>query len=208
VPDGAVTGTVELRRFPSPDPWTKLPLAREGDELVAAIPHQPPSGKVLYRVTLEDGGNAAALTPRPVVIRFKGAVPAVIMIPHIAMMFLAMLLSTRAGLQALLRRPGVFRLAAWTAAALAAGGLLLGPLVQNMAFGAYWTGWPIGQDLTDNKTVVAFLFWAVALWRLRRRPEAYGWAVASSVVLLLVYLIPHSLLGSELDFTRLPASDL
>jgi hypothetical protein len=77
--------------------------------------------------------------------------------------------------------------------------------VQKFAFGAYWTGWPVGHDLTDNKTAVAFLFWIIAFIRLRRNRQAYGWAIAASVVLLLVYLIPHSVMGSEIDHTKLEA---
>ena len=38
---------------------------------------------------------------------------------------------------------------------LAVGGFILGPLVQNYAFGELWTGVPFGWDLTDNKTLIA-----------------------------------------------------
>ena len=156
----------------------------------------------MYRVVLQDGGNSVPLTPEPVILRFKGDVPAVIMIPHIILMFLAMLFSTRTGLGALTRSSSLARLTLWTVITLGVGGLFLGPVVQKFAFGAYWTGWPLGQDLTDNKTIVAFLFWAVALWRIRKHPQATGWAVIAAVVLFAVYMIPHSVLGSELDYTK------
>jgi hypothetical protein len=33
------------------------------------------------------------------------------------------------------------------------------------------------------------------------------WTVLASVVLLIVFLIPHSMLGSEIDFTKLPKTE-
>jgi hypothetical protein len=76
----------------------------------------------------------------------------------------------------------------------------LGPLVQKYAFGAYWTGWPFGTDLTDNKTAIALIGWAGAFFAMRgsRRPQL--WALLASVLLLAVFLIPHSMLGSELKY--------
>jgi hypothetical protein len=81
---------------------------------------------------------------------------------------------------------------------LIVGGLVLGPVVQKYAFGEYWTGVPNGWDLTDNKVAVGFLVWvaAVAANRRRRRP---AWIVAAALVTLVVFAIPHSMMGSELD---------
>lgn len=205
VPDEKVTGSIELRRYKSRDAWTRTGLTRQGSDLVAQIPHQPPAGKVAYKIFLSSGSEEVALTAEPVILRFKGAVTSYVMYPHIILMFLAMLYSTRAGFEALLKRPKTYRLAFWTVVTLALGGMILGPIVQKFAFGAYWTGWPFGQDLTDNKTVVSFVIWLVALWRLRKNPSAAGWAVIASLVLFLVYMIPHSVLGSELDYTATPA---
>ena len=39
-------------------------------------------------------------------------------------------------------------------ATLGLGGMILGPIVQKYAFGAYWTGIPFGHDLTDAKNLV------------------------------------------------------
>lgn len=199
-PDARIGGIVETMRLKSQDGWNRRDLVRSGDYLAGKIPHQPPAGKVAYRVYLYGGADPGWLTPNPVILRFKGDVPAAIMIPHIFVMFIAMLFSTRAGLEAILNRPNVLSLTVWTTISLAIGGLILGPVVQKLAFGAYWTGWPFGKDLTDNKTVVAFLFWAVALWRQLKQRTSKWWVVAAAVALLIVFLIPHSLLGSELDY--------
>jgi hypothetical protein len=205
VPDLKISGFIETRRHPSDDAWARGQLERQGDELVGRLPHQPPAGKVMYRIQLQDGANSAWMTAEPVVLRYKGVVPGFIMVPHIILMFLAMLFSTRAGFEAAMHRPQVLKMALWTILTLSAGGLILGCVVQKYAFGAFWTGWPFGQDLTDNKTLVAWFAWVFAIWRIRKRPDATGWAIAASVILFLVYMIPHSVLGSEIDYAKMPS---
>jgi hypothetical protein len=206
VPTQVIGGRLEFRRFRSHDSWTRQALQREGDALVARIPHQPPAGKVMYCVLLWGDQEApVALTPTPVIIRFRGGVPAWVLISHILVIFVGMLLSTRTGLEALRRGSWTRRLTIWTISCLIVGGLVLGPIVQKYAFDAFWTGWPFGHDLTDNKIAVAVLFWAVALWRGRKSPSGRGWVIAASLVTLVVWLIPHSLLGSQLDYTQTAA---
>jgi len=215
VPDNNISGSFIYKRTPSHDDWQNMPLKREGDFLVAYIPHQPPAGKIMYQISLFDGQNMHKLTEDPITIRFRGDVPAWVMIPHILFMFAAMLLSTRAGLAALFQEK-TFRLTLFTVIMLGLGGLVFGPIVQKFAFGAYWTGWPLGTDLTDNKTAFAFLFWLFALWKTWKNSNHRTWVVVASVILLLIYLIPHSMMGSEIDYTQeqtsqsisLPKTDL
>ncbi len=196
------SGRVEWRRVNSRDDWNTIPLNRSGDTLWTVVPRQPAAGKVTYHVFLTSAtGRDIKLTDEPVVMRFKGAVPMVVLAPHVLFMFVAMLLATRTGLQALARPEDVKRLAVLTAVLLFAGGLILGPIVQKYAFGAYWTGWPFGHDLTDNKTALAMLMWLIAIWRNSKTKNGRWWYVSATLVHLLVYLIPHSVLGSELDYT-------
>jgi hypothetical protein len=186
-------------------------MAFQDGQLSAELPHQPPAGKIMYRVILTSPeGQPTELTSEPVIIRFKGDVPAAVLIPHIILMFAAMLLSTRTGLEALARGPGTRGMTLWTVILLFGGGLILGPVVQKYAFGAIWTGWPFGHDLTDNKTVVAFAAWLIALIRVWKRSDRRLSVIVASVVLLAIYLIPHSVLGSEIDYTQMPeaGSDL
>ena len=87
----------------------------------------------------------------------------------------------------------------WALSLLLAGGMVLGPVVQYYAFGEFWTGVPFGWDLTDNKTLLAVIFWilAVAMNYRKQRPL---YTIIAAVMLLLVYSIPHSMFGSELDY--------
>lgn len=200
IPEG-VTGMVKYKRFNVAEEYTLSPLEKEENNLVALLPEQPPAGKLEYFIELNADGERYTINEQAVVIRFKGVVPSWILIPHIILMFFAMLFSTRTGIEAIFRGRHALKYALVTVITLFFGGLVLGPIVQEYAFGDYWTGWPFGHDLTDNKTLVAFVFWVIAYVRLRKNPGNRLWPILACTVLLLVYLIPHSMFGSQLDYT-------
>jgi hypothetical protein len=202
VPSQEIAGRLAYKRFKTADPWTEIPLLREADRLTGFLPRQPMAGKLAYRVFLSTETKEISLSGEdPVIIRFKGVVPLPIIICHVLIIFAAMLLSTRAGLAALDKRSHPRRLAVLTAVFLFIGGFILGPLVQKYAFGAWWTGFPLGFDLTDNKTLIAMIGWMGALVAGRGGKAARGWVVGASILMLIVFMIPHSLLGSELKYT-------
>jgi hypothetical protein len=158
------------------------------------------ASKVQYYIGITDNkGTKTYLKESPVVIRFKGAVPAKVLIPHVFFMFFTMLLATLTGLLALFKNKN-FRVYTFiTFFFLLIGGMILGPVVQKFAFGEYWTGVPFGWDLTDNKTLFAFVFWVAAIignWKKENR----FLSILASVMLLLIFSIPHSMFGSELDY--------
>lgn len=200
VPNKAVQATLGWKRFKTNDTWTYRAMRRDGENLVGMLPHQPPAGKLMYRVVLQRDMERVSVHGEPVVIRFRGEVPAAVLVIHIFCMFVGMLLSTRAGLEFFQAVPKCHWMAAATVVLLTVGGLILGPVVQKYAFGAYWTGWPFGTDLTDNKTAVAWLAWVIVWWRTRAHPAAGAWALAAAVVTLVVFGIPHSMFGSELKY--------
>jgi hypothetical protein len=206
VQNPGITGEVLYKRHKTSDLWSSIPMEREDNSLIGYLPSQPPAGKLQYKVTLTHQGEETSLTgENPVIIRFKGAVPNWVLIPHVIVMFMAMLFSARAGLEALKPKSNPRKLALWTTGLLFVGGFILGPLVQKFAFGALWTGFPFGYDLTDNKTLIAFIGWIIALIAGRGGKPARGWVLAAAILLLIVFLIPHSLLGSELDYEGMEA---
>ncbi|MFZ1730375.1 MAG: hypothetical protein WBQ23_16515 [Bacteroidota bacterium] len=209
-PSRSVRGEIVFKRYKTDDEWTRQALVLSGDTLFGYLPHQVPAGKLEYFVELENGDNVMRIPEHEsVVTRFKGAVPLGVLIPHIIAMFLAMLLSTRAGIESFRRKGKPRKQALWATGLLIIGGLILGPIVQKYAFGAYWTGFPFGMDLTDNKTLIAFIAWAIALaaiWKpdaIERQPLRRWFVLFASLVMMAVYLIPHSLMGSELDYKKL-----
>jgi hypothetical protein len=199
--DATVSGFVEWKRFKSSDDWTTSAMTFQDGTLSASLPSQPPAGKIEYRVSVRDANGTQNLPA--IVIRFRGDVPLPILLTHVSLMFIGLVLSTRAGLEALSKEPDLKKLISWTIVLFAVGGLLFGPIVQKYAFGAYWTGWPFGKDLTDNKTAVMVLVWVIAAVAAKKPKARARWAVLAAVVTLAVYLVPHSLIGSELDYTKL-----
>jgi len=205
-PDPGIEGTVIWRRFPTADPWERLPMRYEDGLLKAELPRQPMAGKLEYQVQLVRG-DVRALLPvgEAAVARFKGDVPGLVLVFHVTCMVLGMLFSTGAGLYALTGGSASLKpLSRVTFAFLLLGGLILGPVVQKYAFDAFWTGWPLGEDWTDNKLAVGALVWALAMWRTGRaepgRPAGKWWVVAAMVAILVIYSIPHSIHGSTFDY--------
>jgi hypothetical protein len=203
VADTSIHGQFMFKRFKSNDEWAGVPMIRQGNDLVSMIPQQPAAGKIAYKITLTTNGRSYPVNSgREVVLRFKGHVPLGILLLHILIIFGAMLLSTVTGLEAIFKGKNVLRYIWLTVIFFFAGGLILGPVVQKYAFDAYWTGWPFGHDLTDNKTLVGLIFWIIALIVQYRKPGNRIWPVIACVIFLVVFLIPHSLLGSEIDYSK------
>ncbi len=218
-PSAAGTGadegaTLAWRRYPTDDPFTSVPLARDGDVLAAAIPRQPAAGKVEYHVVLRGDGEDVLLPSAEegeVVLRYRDPVPAWLLIPHIAAMFLAILFGIRAALAAGFEAGVARRWTLRTLGVLTLGGLVLGPLVQRHAFGQLWTGWPNGYDLTDNKTLFMWLGWLIAAIAVVRSRGPLGRArravvIGAALLMLVVYGVPHSARGSQLDYQKLPGA--
>ena len=195
-------GKIFYRRYPTDEKWKSNKLQIKDNKVAGMLPGQPPAGKLEYYIALFTDNQLIYIAKNdPLRIRFKGEVPDGILIPHVLIMFLAMLFSTLAGLYALGKVPN-YRLYGYiTIILLVAGGFILGPLMQYHAFGDAWTGIPFGWDLTDNKTLIAFIGWLTAVLANRNsiRPRYY---VFAAILLLIVYSIPHSVMGSEYDYEK------
>lgn len=198
-----VTGNLFWKRYKTDDEWTKVEMIRRNDSLVAEMPAQPSAGKLMYKVVLNDNGNETGLSEQPVVIRYKGDVPLWILIPHVFFMFSSMLLSTRTGLEIFNDAVKAKKLMFVTLSFLLLGGFLFGPIVQKYAFGEFWTGVPFGYDLTDNKTLIALVGWIIAAVMFLKKKNEKFWITFAAVLMLVIFLIPHSVLGSEIDYKKL-----
>lgn len=204
VPDRNITGLLEYKRYKTNENWHQVLMIEEDGYLTASLPHQPPAGKLLYRVTLSFNDEQVVIPDnKAVIIRFKGDVPAFIIIPHVILIFMAMLFSTRTGLEYFKKEPDYKKLAYWTFGFLILGGMVFGPIMQKYAFDAFWTGIPFGIDLTDNKTLIAVIGWIIALVALKKSAKPQRWILFAAILMFIVFLIPHSVLGSELDYNEL-----
>lgn len=191
-----VKAQMHYRRYPTKDDYTTVDFQWKEGELQAALPVQPVAGKLQYYITV-DGKDY--LKEEPLLIRFRNDVPAGILVPHILLMFGAMLFAVYTFLLVITRK--AYRKWLWiTVGTLFAGGFILGPLVQHAAFGPWWAGFPYGTDLTDNKTLLSFLFFAAALATLKWKYNK--WVVSLAVLFMIaIFSIPHSTYGSEYDYS-------
>ena len=192
-----VTAQLHYRRYPTSDAYTTIDFSYTDGELQAALPVQPVAGKLQYYITV-DGKDYPA--DEPIVIRFRNDVPASILVPHILLMFASMLFAVYTFLLVITRKP--YRCWLWiTTATLFVGGFILGPMVQHAAFGPWWAGFPYGTDLTDNKTLLSFLCFLVALATLKWKYNR--WVVSIAVLFMIaIFSIPHSAYGSEYDYSK------
>ena len=178
------------------------------NSVIGLLPRQPAAGKVEYYLTLEEGDTSQRIPSNQnetVVLRYKDPVPNTVLIPHIVCMILTIICGMRAALAALFT-PWCMRLYSWLALGfMTIGGMILGPIVQKYAFGEYWTGFPFGGDWTDNKTLVMWLAWLVACTVIgfsarKKEGPGRGVVVLAALVMTAVYIIPHSMGGSEADY--------
>jgi len=205
-PGEGLNGTVYFKRYPTSDPFTPLPMESVAGDPMALLPAQPAAGKVEYYVVLESAeGTTRIPEDDTLILRYKDPVPIGFLVPHVVCMFIGLLVGVRTALGAAFRPVGLRKLAWTTLGLMTVGGMILGPIVQKYAFGAFWTGWPFGYDLTDNKTLIMWIVWVGVVAVLAKRPSPRDWVARGSillaaVVMMAVYLIPHSLRGSELDY--------
>ena len=187
---------LHYRRYPTTSDYTTINFQWQDGAWQAALPVQPVAGKLQYYITV--GGNNYP-ADEPLLIRFRNDVPASILVPHILLMFGGMLFAIYTFLLVVTRKE--YR--QWlmiTVGTLFVGGFVLGPLVQHAAFGPWWAGFPYGTDLTDNKTLISFLFFLAALATIKWKYNK--WVVVLAVLMMIaVFTIPHSAYGSEYDYS-------
>jgi hypothetical protein len=214
VPEG-VEGYVQYRRYKSNDDWAIMPMSagkfefsrRGNTEVVNGFGAELPfleerAGKYEFYVHIEDGSETpiSVTGDRPIYARYKAEVPGLVLLLHILAIFISMTVAIRTTLEALFDGSYKWMINA-TIITLIVGAFILGPLVQWYAFGVWWSGIPFGYDWTDNKVLLELLFWLLAAYlnrgTLRNRKSVY----LAGFMTLLVYFIPHSIFGSEYDYT-------
>jgi hypothetical protein len=200
---GQVKGEQAWQRI-APSPQEKH-LEEFDQTLVFEIPHHPPMTRYFYRFEAQRGEEPKVLLARengePMMVKFKGIVPSWIWIPHVLAMFGGFFLLILSAFHALtLARDrydgGAAKRWAWGAwIALFLGGVPIGIAMNHYAFGVLWEAFPFGGDVTDNKTQVALLLWGIAALALtfRKGKRSGVMAVIAAVLVLGIFLIPHSL---------------
>lgn len=203
--------TLNFKRYQTQDSITAIDFQLEEDSrFLAQLPVQPAAGKMEYYVSGSINGKIFRIPEKEedqIILRYKDPVSDFILIPHVTMMIIVILFGIRAGLGAVFNDSTFRKWAIVAFGAMTLGGMILGPLVQKSAFGEYWTGFPYGGDFTDNKMLIMWLAWALALavigFKPKKKENVSRIAVTlAAVVMTIVYLIPHSMGGSTLDYEQ------
>ncbi|MBU8923481.1 MAG: hypothetical protein KOO63_16825 [Bacteroidales bacterium] len=145
-------------------------------------------------------------------LKYKGEVSTLVLILHVIFMFGAFFFMVESGLCAI----PVFKgaegkemtavMMRWLILFTFVGGWPLGFILNYQRFGPIWEGFPFGYDITDNKTQLMLVIWAITVLlslgsffgkgeekdKLGRK----GFAIAvlvSTILSFLIFLIPHSL---------------
>lgn len=190
--DPEIKGIINWRKYKTFDEFNIVEM-KSGKVLSGEIPAQEPLAKLEYYIQLVKGETSKTIpSDATIVIRFKGDVPMVVLIPHIIAMFLAMMFSFRTGLEGFNKEPKYDKLALWTLIILFIGGFPLGFAMNYFAFGEVWGGFPFGHDITDNKTLIAFVGWIVAFWMVKKKQMPKLFVILAALLMMLVYMIPHS----------------
>jgi hypothetical protein len=146
-------------------------------------------------------------------VTYEGRPPKPLLIFHVGFILGAMLLMLHGfhfSLAHILNGRGLTAaywtlLAAWVLFTVSV--LPLGIVVAKSAFGVGWGGFPLGSDITDNKSLAVVIYWAIVLWRgwkpqrgdfSPRTGKMYGITFAGLSLLgilmtVLIYSIPHSI---------------
>jgi hypothetical protein len=214
LPEGT-TGTVRYRRYKSHDDWSSVTMmrgefsyTRRGQsEVLSGIGVKLPglnerAGKYEYFVLIGDRtGTTASITgDSAIMARYKADVPMWALAIHILVIFASMMLAIRT-MFAAATNAAYMKLLWSTVISLLLGGFVLGPVVQWYAFGVWWSGIPFGYDWTDNKVLVELAFWLWALYMNRGGRKHRASVYVAGIATLIVYFIPHSIFGSEYNYT-------
>jgi hypothetical protein len=201
--------TLHYKRYQTDDSLTALDFQlNENEAFVAQLPVQPSAGKMEYFITGSIDGKKFTIPEqgeKDIVLRYKDPVSDFILVPHVTLMILVIIFGMRAALSAVFKENTMRRWVIIAFGAMTVGGMILGPLVQKSAFGEYWTGFPYGGDFTDNKMLIMWVAWALALaiigFKAKKKEIVSRFAVfTAAAVMTVVYLIPHSMGGSTLDY--------
>jgi len=160
---------------------TLMESAENPDEFMAYIPGQAPGTKISYFICATDVDNRSTLAPRYApyaaytfqVRETRGDASSLLLITHVIFIMGAIVFVILAAFYSLkyllkgvdlsksIKNAGI----AW--GMIFIGGFPLGWALAYQVYGTPWTGIPFGWDITDNKTLIIFFYWSVALYMIR-----------------------------------------
>jgi hypothetical protein len=199
--NGKIDGYILYKKYKVDEKYTKIDFNFDGKiSYVNLKLNLPKASKIEYDVFVKKLNDYIKINDKPIVLRFKGYVPSYILIPHIIFMYLFFFITTYIFLRINLTNQIDKKLFYISLSFLIFGGFIFGPFVQYYAFDVFWSGFPFGYDLTDNKTLLTLLVYFLPLHSMIKNKNIKMNFNIAYLLTTIVYLIPHSMYGSEYKF--------
>jgi hypothetical protein len=163
--------------------YIKIDMSPTGEpnEYNGKIPGYPVGTNISYYFTVTDTNGKTTQLPKYApyslygfnILPFRGEATPGLLITHVIFIVGAIFFVIAAGIYAFrYLRKGVgfnktVQMAGIATGMIFIGGFPLGFIIAYQVFGTPWTGIPFGWDITDNKTLVIFLFWVISLFMVR-----------------------------------------
>jgi hypothetical protein len=202
------------RSEPHPYQVVQMNLLEPG-KYFAAIPTQSRGTLIEYYIEARAGSDIVVRVPRQdkkpgFSFYYKGVPNRALLVGHAALMFTSLFLFLLSGYLALRaiknRRVAMHvpRLSFLGSVVFFISSFPLGMPLAYQRYGTPWTGFPVGSDLTDNKSLAIILYWAAAaffyrgsvfrkdpstdLLPMRSLPYVY---LVGVLITITLFVIPH-----------------
>jgi|GEM_PF-2933832 len=179
------------------------------------LPPQARGARLEYYIEAKAGDNIVARVPakekaEAFIVVVKGTPNRYILVSHVVIIFIGLfffMFSGYLGYKALKGRRTLLylpRIAFLGTVTFFIASIPLGMVVGYQTFGQAWTGFPVGRDLTDNKSLAILIYWAICafLYRgslFRKDPSrdllSMGTMpyvhIAGAIITAVLFAIPH-----------------
>lgn len=187
----------------------------EGGRYFGAIPPYSRGDKLEYYIEARTASDMVTRVPakekrESFVVTVKGRPNRYVLIAHVVFVFIALFFFIFCGYlsyRALQHRRSLLyipRIAFLGTAAFFVASIPLGMLVAYQTYGKPWTGFPVGGDLTDNKSLAILIYWTVcavlyrgSLWRKDPSQDLLPMVtlpyvhLAGTVITVVLFVLPH-----------------
>lgn len=186
-----LAGVLEWKTESDSSAWKTIPMKLKGEILSASIPHQSPLTKVIFNVKLNDAGKAVIVPEtQKAVLQFLGFVPPEIMQFYFITLFAGIILALRTGLEIFRERPRIKMYTIFTLISFFSFTFVFSTVKKGCELGIIGgTNIASIQDIFPSAPVLLFALWVIALILVFNSRKIKLWAVCSSLLTIIIFLI-------------------
>jgi len=182
--------------------YNSVNFSKINNKLIAYLEPLPAGGKYEYYILVNNHNSGITYKSPKTIIRFKNPVPTSFILLHIIFIFSGFFMSSLTFIESITKKNSInsiLKKVKYSIILFFIGGLIFGPIIQKYAFNVWWSGFPFNIDLTDNKMLILQIFWTYFYYKAKKTNNL-KYIIYGFILIVLVFLVPHSILGSEYDF--------